>query len=77
MKANDLDKKIDEGEEDILEYFDLDKGVRINEKQKRVNVDFPQWMINSLDRESKRIGVTRQSLIKMWLADRLENRQMS
>ncbi|MEQ6167948.1 MULTISPECIES: CopG family transcriptional regulator [unclassified Ekhidna] len=72
MKANELDKKFDDGEEDILQYFDLSKGERFNQKQKRVNVDFPQWMINSLDRESKRIGVTRQSLIKMWLADRLE-----
>ena len=72
MKESELDKKFDEGKEDILDHFDLSKGVRFNEKQKRVNVDIPQWMINSLDRESKRIGVTRQSLIKMWLADRLE-----
>ena len=74
MTGNELDKKFDEGKEDVLDYFDIDKGVRFNQKQKRVNVDIPQWMINSLDSESKRIGVTRQSLIKMWLADKLEQR---
>ena len=72
MKATELDEKFDKGEEDILHYFDTKNVRRPNQKQKRVNVDIPQWMINSLDRESKRIGVTRQSLIKMWLADRLE-----
>jgi len=43
------------------------------QKQKRVNVDFPAWMIDSLDREASRIGVARQSIIKIWLAERLEN----
>lgn len=75
MTGNELDKKFDKGKEDILDYFDLEKGVRFNQKQKRVNVDIPQWMLNSLDHESKRIGVTRQSLIKMWLADKLEQRE--
>ena len=43
------------------------------QKQKRVNFDFPAWMLDSLDREANRVGVTRQSIIKIWLAERLEN----
>ncbi|GAB4240135.1 MAG: hypothetical protein Tsb0034_16450 [Ekhidna sp.] len=80
MKKNDItaeefDRVFDEGKEDILHFFDADNAHHQNWEQKRVNVDLPQWMINSLDRESKRIGVTRQSIIKMWLADRLEQRE--
>ncbi|XOV91026.1 MAG: type II toxin-antitoxin system BrnA family antitoxin [Bacteroidota bacterium] len=72
MKTTDLDKKFDQGKEDILDAFDLGNGQRINHEQKRVNVDFPKWMVHSLDQESNRLGVTRQSLIKMWIADRLK-----
>jgi len=72
MKATDLDKKFDENKEDILEHFDLSTATRPNLKQKRINVDFPEWVINSLDKEASRIGVTRQSIIKMWLVERLE-----
>ncbi len=72
MKASDLDKKFDDNEEDILEHFELSSARRINQKHKRVNVDFPEWIINSLDREASRIGVTRQSIMKMWLVERLE-----
>lgn len=71
MKASDLDKRFDEGE-DITSELDLDKARRPNREQRRVNVDFPVWMIESLDREAKRLGVTRQSIIKVWIADRLE-----
>ncbi len=71
MKASDLDEKFDNGKE-VLDEFDLDKARRPNLEQKRVNVDFPSWMVQSLDRESRRLGITRQSLIKMWVADRLE-----
>lgn len=70
-----LDKKFDDGKEDVLHHFDLSTATRPNLKLKRLNVDLPQWMINSLDLESKRIGVTRQSIIKMWLADKIEQRQ--
>ncbi len=70
MKAHELDKKFEEGE-DIAEYVDWSSATRINAEQKRVNVDFPIWMIESLDREAKRIGVTRQAIIKTWIADRL------
>ncbi len=72
MKASELDKKFDEGVEDIIDDFDLSTATRPNREQKRVNVDFPQWMVESLDREAQRLGVTRQSIIKVWIAERLE-----
>jgi len=72
-KASELDKKFDEGKEDILEYFDMKSIRRVGLEQKRVNVDFPAWMVNSIDKEATRLGVTRQSLIKMWLASKLES----
>ena len=71
MKAKDLEKKFDRGE-DISSYLDLEKAKRTSQEQKRVNVDFPQWMIHSLDKEAKRLGVTRQSIIKVWVAERLK-----
>ena len=70
MKAKELNRLFDAGE-DITKYLDLSKARRINQEPKRVNVDFPVWMVKSLDREAQRLGVTRQSLIKLWLADRL------
>ena len=72
MKAETLDKKFDDNKEDILDDFDLSKARRPNQEQKRVNVDFPTWMVTSLDKEAKHLGVTRQSIIKVWLAERLE-----
>jgi hypothetical protein len=72
MKAKDLDKKFDEGKEDIIDDLDLSNIKRPNQKPRRVNVDFPEWMIASLDKEAARLGVTRQSIIKVWLAERLE-----
>ena len=71
MKAEDLDKKFDEGE-NIADYLDLAKTRRPGRKSKRVNVDFPEWMIDSLDKEAKRLGVARQSIIKIWIAERLK-----
>ena len=70
MKAKELDKKFDEGKS-VLKHLDLSKARRPNQEQKRVNVDFPLWMIQSLDKEAKRLGVPRQSIIKIWLAERL------
>jgi hypothetical protein len=70
MKAKELDKKFDEGKS-VSEHLDLSKARRPNQEQKRVNVDFPLWMIRSLDKEAKRLGVPRQSIIKIWLAERL------
>jgi hypothetical protein len=71
MKASELDKRFDEGE-DITAELNLTNARRPNREQRRVNVDFPVWMIGSLDREAKRLGVTRQSIIKVWIAERLE-----
>jgi len=71
MKAEEFDKLFDEGN-DITHLLDLSSARRPNQELKRVNVDFPIWMVNKLDREAKRLGVTRQSIIKIWLAERLE-----
>ncbi|MXX07832.1 MAG: CopG family transcriptional regulator [Gammaproteobacteria bacterium] len=73
MKAKDFDKKFDSGKEDIVSDLDMATLSKANREHKRVNVDFPIWMIESLDREAGRIGVTRQSIIKMWLAEKLES----
>ncbi len=71
MKASEFDAAFDTGE-DISEHIDWINGTRLNEGARRVNVDFPLWMLSSLDRQAKRLGVTRQSLIKMWLAEKLQ-----
>ncbi len=71
MKASEFDKKFDKGE-NIVGHLDLSKARRPEQEQKRVNVDFPLWMIQLLDREAKRLGVPRQSIIKIWVAERLE-----
>ena len=73
MKATEFDKKFDSGE-DLTEHLDLSSARRVNQEQRRVNVDFPSWMIESLDKEAKRLGVTRQSIIKVWVADRLNQK---
>ena len=72
MKASELDRIFDEGAEDITEQLDLSTATRPNRDVKRVNVDFPTWMVALLDREARRLGVTRQSVIKMWIAERLD-----
>lgn len=72
MKAKQFDKKFDANKEDIIDDLDLSSISRPNQTQKRVNVDFPSWVIESLDKEANRVGVTRQSIIKMWLVERLE-----
>lgn len=74
MKAKDFDKKFDNNKQDIVGDLDLATLKRPNQTQKRVNVDLPIWIIDSLDKEAKRVGVTRQSLIKLWLVERLEER---
>ena len=70
MKAKTFDKKFDDGE-DITQDLDLAKARRPEQEQKRVNVDFPLWMIHQLDKEAKRLGVARQAIIKVWVAERL------
>jgi hypothetical protein len=71
MKAKEFDKKFNEGG-DITKYLDVSKARRPEQEQKRVNVDFPKWMIHELDKEAKRLGVPRQSIIKVWVAERLK-----
>jgi len=75
MKAKELDAIFDAGEEDILPYLDLSKAVRPGHDAKRVNVDFPAWMVSRLDYEADRVGVARQALIKVWIAERLSKTQ--
>ena len=72
MKAKDFDKKFDEGE-DITSLVNKKHARRLNQDIKRVNVDFPQWMVDSLDKQAKRLGVTRQSIIKLFVADQLKH----
>ncbi len=70
MKATELDKRFDAGE-DVSDQIDWSRSKRPNTELKRVNVDFPAWVVKGLDQHAQRLGVTRQSLIKMWIADRL------
>ena len=71
MKASEFDKKFDKSE-NILAELDVTRARRPGEEIKRINVDFPSWMVAALDREARRLGVTRQSIIKMWLAEHLQ-----
>ncbi len=72
MKASEFDRKFDDAES-VLDMLDLTSARLPNLEQRKVNVDFPIWMIESLDRSARRLGVTRQSVIKIWLAERLEH----
>ena len=71
MKVKEFDEKFDNGE-DITEYLEVSKARRPKQDQKRVNIDFPLWVVQSLDKEAKRLGVPRQSVVKVWIAERLE-----
>lgn len=71
MKAKKFDRQF-ENDVDLTGALDLSKAKHVSQEQKRVNVDFPSWMVNSLDREASKLGVTRQSIIKIWIAERLE-----
>ena len=72
MKAEEFERKFDEAQEDLFEHLELPTARRVNLESKRINVDFPSWVVEALDREATRIGVTRQSIIKMWLVERLQ-----
>lgn len=77
MKTKEFDSKFDDNKEDIIDDLDLSTLKKPNKTQKRVNIDFPIWVINSLDREASRMGVTRQSIIKIWLVERLEKQAVN
>jgi hypothetical protein len=70
ITAEEFDRKFDAGES-VIEYLDMDSIRRPNLETRRVNVDFPAWVVAGLDRQAKRLGVTRQALIKMWIAERV------
>lgn len=76
MKAKDFEQQFDD-DIDLTDMLDLSLAKRVQQQQKRVNVDFPTWMIDSLDREARKLGVTRQSIIKVWLAERLEKSSLT
>lgn len=73
MKATELDRRFDAGE-DVSDVIDWESARRLNLEPRRVNVDFPAWMIASMDREADRLGISRQALIKVWIAERLERK---
>lgn len=72
MKATDFDKKFDDNQEDIVAHLDIDTLTRPGLNQKQVKVDFPSWMVEKLDKEAMKLGVPRQSLIKVWIAERIK-----
>lgn len=74
MKAEELDKIFDEGKEDIIPYLDLKSAKKIHQRSKRINLDLPQWMLESLDEEARKIGVSRQAIVKLWLSEKLGNK---
>ncbi|MGM0581843.1 MAG: type II toxin-antitoxin system BrnA family antitoxin [Bacteroidota bacterium] len=75
IKASEFDNKFDNGE-DISEYLDLENAVRATNKPKRVSIDFPEWMVTELDKVSKRLGVTRQSVIKVFISEKLKEKSL-
>lgn len=77
ISAEEFDRIFDEGEEDILEYLDLDNAVLMQGDTiiKRVNVDFPQWMVDELDKEASRLSINRQAVIKTWIAGVIDQRR--
>lgn len=72
IKAKDFDDAFYRGE-DVTTHLNKSKTRRVNAELKRVNIDFPTWVIDSLDREARRLGITRQSLVKMWIAEKFKN----
>lgn len=75
IRASEFDRKFDDGES-ILEYLDLNSITKPGNKPKRVSIDFPEWMIVELDRASKKLGVSRQSLIKVFVSEKLKNEKV-
>ena len=74
MNSSEFDRRFEEGES-VIDGLDLSAARRPRLEQRRVNVDFPIWMVEQLDQEASRLGVTRQSIIKVWLAERLDRRR--
>lgn len=72
MKASEFESRFDAGE-DVAEFVDWSKARRPNVESRRVNIDFPAWVVQGLDQEARRLGVTRQALVKLWIAERLDS----
>jgi len=75
IKASELDEKFDKGE-DISEFIDIENAVKPSNKPKRVSIDFPEWMVTELDKVSQRLGVTRQSVIKVFISEKLKDNSL-
>jgi hypothetical protein len=73
ISAEEFDRIFDEGEEDVLQYFDMTKATRPGMESQKVNVSLPSWMVRTLDSEAERLGVTRQAIIKLWLDEKLKS----
>lgn len=71
MKAEAFDQQFDQGES-VAEFLDLSRASRPGHELQAVTIDFPQWMLDSLEREARRLGVSREAIVKIWLAERLE-----
>ncbi len=71
MKAQKFDEKFEAGE-DLTNDLDFSKARRVNQQSKRVNIDFPFWVVDGLDKQAKRLGITRQALVKVWIAEKLK-----
>ncbi len=72
MKAQDFDNKFEAGE-DLTAHLDFSKARRVNQESRRVNIDFPSWVVEGLDKQAKRLGITRQALVKVWIAEKLKD----
>lgn len=72
MKAQEFDEKFESGE-DLTDDLDFSKARRVNQESKRVNIDFPTWVVQGLDKQAKRLGITRQALVKVWIAEKLKD----
>ena len=73
MKARELDTAFDENTVDVIDHLDVNSARRPQREVQRVNVDFPVWMVSSLDAEAARLGITRQAVIKTWIAEHLDH----
>lgn len=71
MKATEFDRQFEAGE-DITASLDLSQARRPEQESKRVNIDFPAWVVQKVDKEARRLGVSRQALLKIWVAERIE-----
>ena len=71
MKAHEFDEKFEAGE-DLTNDLDFSRARRVNQESRRVNIDFPAWVVDGLDKQAKRLGITRQALVKVWIAEKLK-----